>query len=283
MTLSGSRDFTLDRDTLIKMAFRKIGGLSTGGTPLTSQITEASLALNVLINEWLNDHIPIWVKSQADYKVVADTATITIESSANTILSIEQPMFHKNGQDWPLTKLTREEYFNLLDKQAEGDPRNYWLDKQLTSLTLYIYPVPDYSTSVVTGSDTLLYLCKQDHTSDTTDPDDKPITGTDYSDYWSVTTLATGGAWVTATDYHSGLIKATKNYRLNDMDAAANDFDFTPNAYRALLYNLAVDLAPEFGNVKRELDKLKLMAEKLKNDLKGYNYESGDMRVSPRF
>ena len=86
MALSGSRDFTLDRDTLIKMAFRKIGGLSTGGTPLTSQITEASLALNVLINEWLNDHIPIWVKTQADFALTANTGTITIESNAKTIL-----------------------------------------------------------------------------------------------------------------------------------------------------------------------------------------------------
>lgn len=284
MALSGSRDFKLDRDTLLKMALRKIGGLSTGGTPLTSQLTEASLALNVLIASWINDHIPIWVKSQADYKITVNTPTITIEASAYTITDLEQPYFRKNGMDRTLNKLTKEEYFNLIDKAAVGDPVSYWLDKQLSSLTLYLWPVPNFTTSVVTGSNTFLYLCTNDHTSDTTDPDDYPITGADYADYWErTTTLATGGAWTDATAYYSGLIKGTKVFRLQDMDATADDFDFTPNAYRALLYNLAVDLAPEFGNVKRELDKLKDMAKQLKQELKGYNYESGDVQIRPRF
>ncbi len=278
MALSGSRDFSMDRDTLIKMAFRKIGGLSTGGTPLNSQITEGSLALNVLINEWVNDHIPIWVTSVADYALTANTPTIAIETTTKTILDIQLPYLRKNNQDWPLRKLTREEYNKVIDKAEVGDPRNYFLDVQLSSLTMYLYPVPEYSTSIVTATDTFAYVAKQDHTSTS---DDQPITGTDYADYWERSSLTTSGAWVTATDYYSARVRGTRVYRIQDMDATDNNFDFTPNAYRALLYNLAVDLAPEFGNVKRELDKLKEMAKELKLKLIGYNHESGDVSVSP--
>lgn len=282
MTLSASRDFVLDRDTLIKMTLRKIGGLSTGGTPLVSQVTEASLALNTLIADWVNDHIPIWVKSDTSYKITANASTIVIVAD-QSVIDLERPYFRKNGYDIPLNKLTREEYFALPDKKAVGDPSSYYLDKLLSSITLYLFPVPNFTTSIVTGSDSGLFLCKKDHTSDTSDPDDQPITGADYSTYWETTTLATGGVWADATSYYSGHIRGSKVWRLQDMDTANNDFDFTPNAYRALLYNLAVDLAPEFGNVKRELDKLKEMADKLKKKLIGYNYESGDISISPRF
>lgn len=62
----------------------------------------------------------------------------------NKPLRVTQIRFRdSNGFDRPLTRLMREDYMNLSDKSTQGDPTQWFLDMQLNTATLYLYPVPN--------------------------------------------------------------------------------------------------------------------------------------------
>ncbi len=78
------------------------------------------------------------------------------------------------------------------------------ITKHLQSLRVFLWTV-EWETktftasSQVTGTDGLIYTCSKGHTSSS---DDKPITGTNYTTYWTEEG-ATGGAWANTTSYTS--------------------------------------------------------------------------------
>ena len=49
----------------------------------------------------------------------------------------------QNQQEVPLIKLSREEYFDLPNKESRGTPTQFYYDPQLTSGKLYLWPTPD--------------------------------------------------------------------------------------------------------------------------------------------
>ncbi len=88
MALSGSYEFTLNRNELIYSALRVLSALEEGETPTAAQIEDAAQALNLMILSWQNDEIGLWleqratlflVKGQQEYKLgpSGDHATLT--------------------------------------------------------------------------------------------------------------------------------------------------------------------------------------------------------------
>lgn len=66
MATSGSTDFSLSRDNLIKMAFQRLGVVAVGGTPSSAQVTEAALLLNAIVKSWnATFGIPLFALSYA--------------------------------------------------------------------------------------------------------------------------------------------------------------------------------------------------------------------------
>ena len=62
MALSGSQDFTVTRDDIIKMSLQHIGVIGDGDTPTATQLTEGALYLNMLIKFWQSDDIQLWIR-----------------------------------------------------------------------------------------------------------------------------------------------------------------------------------------------------------------------------
>ena len=54
MATSGSTDFTLTRDDIIKGALRALEVLRSGSTPPASEIQDAAQALNLIIKSWMS-------------------------------------------------------------------------------------------------------------------------------------------------------------------------------------------------------------------------------------
>lgn len=75
MALSNSQDFSLDRDTLIKMAMQQCGALGEGETPNATQLTETSLLLNVLIKSLINDDIQLWIRQKGYILPITNNGT----------------------------------------------------------------------------------------------------------------------------------------------------------------------------------------------------------------
>lgn len=82
MATSGTISWTVDRDDIITAAFQRIGVTSSGGTPSTAQVTEASLLLNGIIKSWnATFGVPLWTLKIISVLPVSGTNSITIENS----------------------------------------------------------------------------------------------------------------------------------------------------------------------------------------------------------
>lgn len=61
MATSGSTNFSVSRNDIIKMAYQKIGVVAEGDSPNSNQYTEGSLLLNGIVKSWsVGLKIPLW-------------------------------------------------------------------------------------------------------------------------------------------------------------------------------------------------------------------------------
>jgi len=78
MSTSGSTDFSVTRDDIIKRALRLLGVLAQGETPTTDQVTEAASALNGLVKAWQADGMPLWAIKSYNVPLTATVASYRI-------------------------------------------------------------------------------------------------------------------------------------------------------------------------------------------------------------
>lgn len=248
MATSGTRSYILNRDKIIAAMYRKCHLIGNTESPSSSQITVAQEILNNMVLSWQNDGIFLWTVTEEYAKLTANTNYVTLDSDT---LEVRDVRFYEDETETPLTQLTREEYKAISNKADAGVPTSFYMDYQLAAPVMYLHPVYEHTTGLVTGTDALEYYRTNDGTSATAT--DKPITGTDYDDYWAATTLfgSSVGTYATATAYYSGHIRFTKIIRLQDFAASANNPDFPVRFYNALIYGGAVHLAIE-NNLNRE-------------------------------
>ena len=198
MATSGSTNWTLTRNDIIKGALRNLTVIAQGETPSASDIADGAEALNALIKQWQTEGCKLWLYDEEELSLTANSQSYTIGSGGNLDttkpIEIMSARYHYNtsGIDIPMTALSRDEYFDLPLKSSPGVPLNYY---------------PDYQT----GDYVYFYI-------------------------WPIITSAT-----------SDTIKMTLKTEVEDFDSASNDADFPKEWLRALKFNLAVDLAPEYG------------------------------------
>ena len=198
MATSGSTNWTLTRDDIIKGALRNLTAIAQGETPSAADIAYGAEALNALIKQWQTEGCKLWLYDEAELSLTANSQSYTIGSGGN--LNVTKPIevmsaryhYYTSGIDIPMTPLSRNEYFDLPLKSSTGVPLNYY---------------PDYQT----GSYVYFYI-------------------------WPVISSST-----------SDTIKMTLKTEVEDFDSTSNNADFPTEWLRALKFNLAVDLAPEYG------------------------------------
>lgn len=162
MPTSGSTDFSVTRDDIIKRALRLIGVLAQGETPTTDQTTEAALALNGLVKAWQVDGMPLWAIKTYNVSLTNGTSSyrIGIGQTVNTPkpLKVIQAFNHNldSNVDVPMRIITHQEYNMLGNKTSSGNPIQVYYEPQNTYGDLYVFPVPT-STEAADNVITLIY------------------------------------------------------------------------------------------------------------------------------
>ena len=87
MAVSSSYDFSVTRDDVIKAAFRVIGILAPGDTPLAARVTTASEALNMMLKTWQAEGIGLWLNQEVTLFLQADDVDYSIGPSG--IIALE--------------------------------------------------------------------------------------------------------------------------------------------------------------------------------------------------
>ena len=144
MATSGTTAFDLDIDDIIEEAYERVGVRTNSGKDLKS----ARRSLNIMFSEWGNRGVHLWKVELKEQLLTQGTTTYTAPTNANDVL--EAYVSTTTGttsstNDVSLTKISRSEYSALPNKGSQGQPSQYYVDRQ-TIPTITLYQTPDAST-----------------------------------------------------------------------------------------------------------------------------------------
>jgi len=141
MTVSGSKDFELDVADYIEEAFERCGLEVRTGYDLKT----AKRSLNLMFADWANRGLNQWTIAQRNFTVTENDGDVDLGTDVIDILSL---VVRRDGTDYALNRISRDEYLNIPTKSTTGRPTQFFVDRQINPV-LKMWPLPDNSTDVV--------------------------------------------------------------------------------------------------------------------------------------
>ena len=146
MATSGTTAFDLQIDDIIEEAYERCGMRTNSGNDIRS----ARRSLNLLFSEWGNRGVHLWKVQLNEATLVAGQATYTVASNVNDVLEAYISSTSTAGNtastnDISLTKIDRSAYAALPNKLNQGQPSQYYVDRQTTP-QIYLYQAPNAAT-----------------------------------------------------------------------------------------------------------------------------------------
>ena len=141
MTISGSTDFELDVADYVEEAFERCGLEVRTGYDLKT----AKRSMNLMFADWANRGLNQWTIAEKNLTVTQGDGTYDLGTSTIDILSL---VVRRDGTDYALDRISRDEYLNVPTKSTTGRPTQYFVDR-LINPVLKMWPLPDNSTDVV--------------------------------------------------------------------------------------------------------------------------------------
>lgn len=147
MSTSGSYDFNLTRDQLIKASLRLIGVGHRGESVPADEINEAAEALQLMLKGWQADGLQLWKREEQSITLTGSKRVYTLGPSGD--ITMQRPLRilecvrrDSSNIDVPLNKLSKNEYYGLSNKYSEGTPVSYHYDPQLNNGDFILWQVP---------------------------------------------------------------------------------------------------------------------------------------------
>jgi len=146
MATSGTTSFNLTIEEIIDEAFNRCGMRPNSGNDLK----RARRNLNVLFSDWGNRGVHLWKVELEENQLTAGQASYAVNSDVSDVLEAFVSTSgggndNANTQDVSLTKVDRSAYAALPNKLNQGQPSQYYVDRQITPV-IYLYQAPDAST-----------------------------------------------------------------------------------------------------------------------------------------
>lgn len=141
MAVSGSKDFELDVADYVQEAFERCGLEVRTGYDLKT----AKRSLNLMLAEWSNRGLNQWTIKQTNQALTAGTAEYALGADTIDILSA---VVRRDGVDYNLERLSRDEYLNIPTKTQTSRPSQFFIDRQINPV-LKLWPAPENSTDVI--------------------------------------------------------------------------------------------------------------------------------------
>ncbi len=141
MTVSGSKDFELDVADYIEEAFERCGLEVRTGYDLKT----AKRSLNLMFADWANRGLNQWTIAQRNFTVTENDGDVDLGTDVIDILSL---VVRRDGTDYALDRISRDEYLNIPTKTTTGRPTQFFVDRQINP-SLKMWPLPENSTDVV--------------------------------------------------------------------------------------------------------------------------------------
>ncbi len=242
MATSGSTNFDLTRNQIIRAALRKVGAYDKGDSPEQADVNDAVETLNVLVKSWQNKGVRLWT---IDWKVKEFSAadTVIVSNVQYTCIlghtSVTADNKPASGSQWQL-------YWRNDGTSVGADT---WANS-----TAYTTPMNFELASDVISVDKVFYRDSSGN--------DQPMSVVSFDNYLNITDKDSLGtmSWVALerrltprlhiyqsvrdTDHILHYLAVTM---LEDFDAASDNPDFPSRWIQPLIWGLADELAMEYG------------------------------------
>mgnify|MGYP003133978800 CR=1 FL=1 len=106
----------------------------------------ARRSMNLIFSSWANKGIRLWALDQQTQTVTDGDPTYTLPAGTVDVLDA---VLTRDSVDTPMHRISRTDYHVIPDKTQEGRPDRFWVDRQIGTQTMYVWPTPENSTDVI--------------------------------------------------------------------------------------------------------------------------------------
>ena len=303
MAVSGSKDYSITRANIIEGALRKIGVYDSQESISGADTASASLALNLMVKEWVARGIDIWLRDDITVFLQPDTQSYALGSDHATRSHVETTL--SSAANSAATTLTVVSSSGMTAADKIGikltDNTIHWdviasvdsstqvtLTTGLASAAASGKKVYAYTT-VAGRPQEIVYAYRRDKNGFDNEvaivgekeykgQSDKGASGPPVEIYYQPT-LTTGTLYVWPVDGGADWDKLVLSCHFlpDDFDAASNNPQFPIEWGNALTWGLAAEIASEHGIPDREQQRLWQTAEFKLNQLLDYDVENASV------
>lgn len=308
MATSGSYDYTLTRDTLIRRAFQIVGVYQLTETVGSDDLDFAKDILNSMIKQWQAEGLKLWNRREATLFSAYQTASYSLGSTGTHATNSYVSTAINGALTSGATSITVDSTTgmtaadNISFKLADNTRQWTTIASVDSSTTLTI----DDALTGNVADDTLVfsYTTKMQRPlqvisvrwQDKNYTSEIPLDMVRHEEYFEIPDKTTDGAsslfyydkqldngviylWA-RPDNVDYIFNLTYYEQLEDMDAATDNFDFPQEWTLGLMYNLAELLAIPYGHAQ-ELQMIQPKAQELKAKLEDFNHDEASLLISP--
>jgi hypothetical protein len=139
MAVETTATFNLDINEIAEEAFERAGLEMRSGYDLKT----ARRSLNLMGLEWQNRGLNLWCIEEGYFAFTEGTASYSLPDDTVDIIEAvvrTDPANTTMQIDSSISRVSPVTYATIPDKLEKGRPNQYWVDRQRTAPTIYIYP-----------------------------------------------------------------------------------------------------------------------------------------------
>lgn len=310
MATSGSVDFSLTRNELIKGAYRLIGIGTEGETLSNYEIASGAEALNLMTKAWQAQGIHLWQYGEAtlflevgkqSYDIgptgdhctlsYVETALSADEASASTSIDVDSDSGISDGDNIGIVLDDGSIHWDTVNGAPAGNVVT--ITNGLSGAASEDNVVYAYTSKINRPLKIHNVRLEQD------DGDETEMLQWARSDYMIQPSKATQGTptqWFFSPQLTNGklylwpttntvdhVVNFTAELPIEDFDAASNDPDFPVEWLEAIKWNLAVRLAVEYGVPQQRIALVEAKAKQFLDDALAWDREDASIQFAPDF
>ena len=142
MATSGTFSFNLDLADSMEEAFERAGLELRSGYDYKT----ARRSLNLMMLEWQNRGLNLWSVDFATQALTAGTNQYPLDGKVLDIIEafVRTNAGEVNQQfDQSMTRISVSQYSNLSNKLTQSKPLQYYVERNVDSITINVWPTPD--------------------------------------------------------------------------------------------------------------------------------------------
>lgn len=144
MASSSTFSFSLTIAEIIDEAFERC--LIDPADLVWRHVVSATRSMDLLFVDWANEGFHQWVITQTSQTLTEGDYEYDMPSGAIDVVSM---VIRRSGIDTPMLRISRDDYLMLPDKDNEGMPDRYFIDRERDTPNIIIWSAPENSTDQI--------------------------------------------------------------------------------------------------------------------------------------